>query len=86
MDRFEVPCDRWERRLEALEHQQDVLDARHARLEQRLAQAVANGQDRRADRLEHQLNQVDRARARLDEVVQTLTDALATHCGTGGGT
>jgi len=80
MDRFEVPCDAIEHRIDQLEHQLTILEAHRARVQERLDEAVADGDAHRVARLEAKLRQVARAEERLQARLDTALDHLATHC------
>lgn len=79
-DRFEVPCERIAHRLDLLQHHQEVLAARRARVEARLADARAAGHVRLIRALELQLRQVDRAALRLAARIDEVEQRWFTNC------
>lgn len=76
----EAMCRRAEHRLAELTHRQDQFEAKQARLQVRLDQAVADGDTRRAARLQAQLDTVQRMLDRLAGEIADTEGFLAAQC------
>src|SRR5262245_23891566 len=85
MDRAEVLCPDLDDKLQALDHIQDVLAAKEARLEARRADAQADGDQRRVRRIEHHLAKLARAQGRLEARVDLLQALYSQFCGSDNG-
>ena len=74
------PCERVTNRLEQAEESREHAEARLTRLQDRLADARAAGDDELVERLEHRIARTQERIEHLTERIQHLTERQAEFC------